>query len=104
MIIATYFNDDFIRPYVGDMLVVILIYCFIRIIIPSKLSLLPLYVFIFALSVEVLQYLQIVKFLGLEDNSLAKIIIGSTFDWKDIICYAVGCILIFTVEKSKHKS
>lgn len=97
--IALYFNDDFIRPYLGDILVTILVYYFIRVFIPNGIKYMELYVFMFAVCVEVLQYFQIVKLLGLENNTLAKIVIGSRFDWKDIICYGVGCIIVYCFNK-----
>ena len=98
ILIALFVHDRFIRPYVGDMLVVVVIYTFLRIWIPDKVKRLPLYVFLFAAGVEVLQYFEIVKILGVEDNTFLRILIGSTFDIKDIVCYGVGCLGIFFVE------
>ena len=103
VIIALYVNDSFIRPYVGDMLVVILVYSFTRIFIPEKCRLLPLYVFIFAAGVEVLQYFKLVHVLGLEDNRFLRIVLGSVFDIKDIACYGVGCILLEAFERKKGR-
>lgn len=97
--IALFVKDDFIRPYVGDMLVVIVIYSFIRIFIPERIGLLPLYIFIFALAVEMLQYLDVVRMFGLEDNRFLSILIGSVFDIKDIICYAAGCVILGIYER-----
>lgn len=99
VIIALFMNDDFIRPYVGDMLVVVVVYCFVRIFIPEKFKLMPLYVFIFAALIEGLQYLKLVEVLGLQNNTFARVIIGSVFDWKDILCYGVGCVLLGLYEK-----
>lgn len=104
VIIALYVHDSFVRPYVGDMLVVILVYSFTRIFIPEKCRLLPLYVFIFAAGVEVLQYFKLVHVLGLEDNRFLRIVLGSVFDIKDIACYGVGCILLEVFERYKSKS
>ena len=98
VIIALYVHDDFIRPYVGDMLVVIVIYTFIRIIVPEKCKLIPLLIFIFAAGVELLQLANIVEILGVEDNKFLKILIGSVFDIKDIVCYAVGCVILCMYE------
>lgn len=94
IVIALYVHDDFIRPYVGDVLVVIVIYTFIRIIVPEKCKLLPLYIFILATGVELLQLANIVEILGVENNRFLKILIGSVFDIKDIVCYAVGCVIL----------
>lgn len=98
VLIALFVHDEFIRPYVGDALVVIVLYCAVRIIIPKKCKLLPLYIFIFAAGVECLQYFQLVQLLGLENNKFMSVLIGSVFDVKDIICYAVGCLIISLYE------
>lgn len=102
--IAIYVHDDFIRPYIGDVLVVAVVYCFARIFVPDGVKLMPLYVFIFAAFVEIMQYFQLVKVLGLEDNAFARIIIGSTFDIKDILCYFIGFIIIVALEMLNRKN
>ena len=104
VIIALYVHDDFIRPYVGDVLVVIVIYTFIRIIVPEKCKLIPLFLFIFAAGVELLQLANIVEILGVADNKFLKILIGSVFDIKDIVCYAVGCVILCMYEWVRVRS
>ncbi len=99
VLIALFIHDKFIRPYVGDVLVTVLICTFLRILLPEKVKLLPLYVFLFAALVEVAQYFEIVKLIGLEKNKFFSILIGSVFDIKDIICYGIGCILVYVIEK-----
>ena len=94
VLIALYVHDDFVRPYVGDMLVVIVVYTFVRILIPEKVRLLPLWVFIFAVAVEILQWFHIVDILGLTDSRFFRVLIGGVFDVKDILCYGVGCVLL----------
>jgi len=98
VIIALYVHDDFIRPYVGDVLVVIVIYTFTRIIVPEKCKLIPLFLFVFAAGAELLQLANIVEILGVADNKFLKILIGSVFDIKDIVCYAVGCVILCMYE------
>ena len=95
VLIALFVHDRFIRPYIGDVLVVVVIYTFIRIWIPDSVRLLPLYVFLFAAGVEILQYFNIVELLGVQDNVFLRTIIGTSFDVKDILCYAVGCMLVW---------
>ncbi|MBE5952041.1 MAG: DUF2809 domain-containing protein [Lachnospiraceae bacterium] len=94
VLIALFVHDTFVRPYVGDVLVVMVIYAFVRIFVPEKMRLLPLYVFLFASCVEGLQAVHIVERLGLSGNRFFSVLIGATFDFKDIICYAVGCVLL----------
>lgn len=98
VLIALYVRDSFVRPYIGDVLVVVLVYSFVRIFLPTGIPRLPFYVFLFACFVEVMQYLQLVETLEIT-NRAVRIILGSTFDWKDIACYAVGCILIVLFER-----
>lgn len=102
-VIAVYVHDNIIRPYIGDVLVVVLIYCFIKVFIQNKTKLLPLYIFIFAVLVEIGQYFNLAGLLGLRDNRIAKIIIGSTFDIKDIICYLIGCVGLYMFETATKK-
>ena len=99
VLIALFVHDNFVRPYIGDVLVTVLICAFLRIFIPKGVKLLPLYVFIFAAGVEVLQYFRIVELLGLSDNRFFSILIGSVFDVKDVVCYGIGCVIFFFGEK-----
>lgn len=94
VLIAIYVHDTFIRPYIGDMLVVIVLYCVARVMILDKCKLLPLWIFVFAVVVEGLQYFNILQVLGVEDNTFLRILLGATFDWKDIACYGMGCLLL----------
>lgn len=94
VLIALFIHDNFIRPYLGDVLVVMAIYTFIRIFIPERVRMLPSYILCFAVLVELMQYFRIVEMLGLQENRFFSVLIGSVFDIKDIICYAVGCTLI----------
>ena len=103
VLIALFVHDDFIRPYMGDVLAVIVVYTFIRIIIPEKCALLPLFVFIFAVGVEVLQYFDLITLLGIENNRFLRILLGSVFDLKDIMCYAIGCALLGVYEFGGRK-
>ena len=102
--IALFINDSFIRPYVGDMLVTLLLCCLCRVIIPSKLHLLPLYVFAFAACVEIGQYFDLVALLGLADNRFLSVLMGRTFSWLDLLCYAVGCVAAFLLDQIVLKS
>ena len=94
VLIALFVHDNFVRPYLGDVIVVVVVYCFVRIFIPEKVYLLPLYVFLFAVLVEVLQYFHIVDLLGLGNSTFFRVLIGGVFDLKDILCYGIGCLVL----------
>ena len=93
ILIALFIRDDFVRPYIGDMLVTILICSFARFFIPKKIKVMPLLVFVFSAFVEIGQYFDFVKLLGLDDNAFISTLLGRTFSVADLICYGVGCIL-----------
>lgn len=92
--IALFVHDRFVRPYIGDVLVVIVLYFLVRIFVPEGCRWLPVLIFLFATGVELLQYFRLVERLGLSDNRLMRTLLGSVFDVKDILCYGVGCMLL----------
>lgn len=104
IIIGLFVSDTIIRPYIGDVLVVILLYTFIRGIIQKKIKNLPIYIFVFATIVEVAQYYDIVNILHLQDKKVISTIIGTSFDIKDIFCYLVGTIIIIIWERVEKYS
>ena len=53
VLIALFVNDSFIRPFGGDILVTVLLCLFVRAFFPVKTKLLPVYVFLFAVAVEI---------------------------------------------------
>ena len=103
VLIALFVHDKIVRPYIGDVLVVIVIYTFVRVVVPEKVSVLPLFIFLFAIGVEALQAIHIVELLGLSENRFFRILIGSTFDLKDIVCYAAGCAVLGGYEILRRK-
>ena len=100
VLIATVFKDlFFVRAYLGDVIVVVLMYTlilsFFKVENRTKLI---IELFIFSVIMEVLQYFKIADVLGLKPGSMAAIIVGNSFSWIDILCYGVGCVLIYLIE------
>jgi hypothetical protein len=98
VIIALYVRDRFIRPYLGDVLVVILIYCFIRSFFRWPVVPVAIGVLLFAFAVETLQYLNIVEKIGLKDSKLANVLIGNSFSWIDMLTYIIGIAIVLLAE------
>jgi hypothetical protein len=98
MLIAVYMRDAIIRPFGGDLLVVILLYCVLKSAI--NLPVLPAAgaVLLFAYAVEVSQYFHLVKVLGLQNSKLARILLGTTFSFTDLLAYTLGIILVMVIE------
>jgi len=102
--IALFVHDAFVRPYVGDMLVTLLLCCMCRVILPDKIRLLPVFVFLFAACVEIGQYFDVVALMGLTDNRFLSIALGRTFSWMDLVCYAIGCVAAFGLDEVIRRS
>lgn len=98
VLIALYVKDAFIRPYLGDTFVVILIYCFIRSFLNLRVWPTIICVLLFSYSVETMQYFNVVELLGLADYKLARIVIGTSFAWGDMLAYTAGAVIIAVVE------
>lgn len=96
--IALYVNDTFIRPYFGDYLVVLLIYCFVLSFLVYSKWKIAFCVLLFAFTVEFLQYLDCITLLGLQDNKLARVVIGTSFSWHDVLSYVFGYLTIVGFE------
>ena len=103
VLIALYVHDKIIRPYIGDLLVVILIYCFIKSFLKIKVMQAALFVLLFAFCVELLQYFTIVEKLGLQNSKVASTVIGTYFEWIDILCYIAGVCIILLTEKLRNE-
>jgi len=101
VLIALYVHDNIIRPYIGDLLVVILIYCFVRSFFNFSVKNTAIGVLIFAYITELLQAFHVVNLLGLQHYKLTRIIIGTAFSWADIMCYTVGILIVFIAEKKR---
>ena len=96
--IALFVRDDFIRPYVGDMLAIDLVYAALRALTPLSFPQALALTLAIALVIELAQALGLLGALGLADNELARIILGGVFDWHDILAYAAGGAIIAALE------
>jgi len=96
------FVTGFVRDHVGDVLVVVLVYCLVRTFCQTKTGVLPPLVFAFAAVVELSQKANLVTALGLENVPVARTVLGTTFDLSDIACYFVGCLLLLVLELAAH--
>ena len=100
VVIALFVHDKFIRPHVGDFLVVILIYCFLRAFLNTSVWRTAILVLLFSYAVEMLQYFRFVEKIGLHHSKMARVIIGTSFSWIDILAYTLGIGFVIIVEKS----
>lgn len=89
--IALFLQDALVRPFVGDALVVMLLFCVVRMAWPSGSGVrLAVAVLLFAWAVEVSQAFDLVAVLGLEESRLVSTVLGRTFSWMDFVAYSAG--------------
>jgi hypothetical protein len=104
VLIALFVKDSLIRPFVGDVLVVCLIYCFLRMFLNFSHLKIALGVLIFACLIEVSQYFDFVKLLGFENNRVISIVLGRTFELADFAAYFAGFLLVLFFEKIRQNN
>jgi hypothetical protein len=103
VLIAFYVHDSFVRPYMGDVLVVILLYCFFKSFLRLPVLTVAISVLIFAFTIELLQFFNIVEKLNLRHSKMARTVIGTSFSWIDLLCYAAGIVIVIGVERYRRK-
>lgn len=102
--IAIFVNDAFVRPFLGDVIVVWFMYYFIRSFIAIKPIYIAFFTLLFSFAVEIGQYFKLIEILGLQENKWARIVIGTSFSWWDLLCYVVGFLLLFLMDKDLRKN
>ena len=88
------FGQGWVRIYLGDILVVILLYTIVRTIIPNKKTpwfIIPAVILIFAFAVEFLQLWGFCDKLHIT-NHLLRIIIGTGYSNADMLSYTIGIL------------
>ena len=96
--IAFFIKEGFIRHTFGDVLVVIMLYCLIKIFVKAKPIYIVITVLIVSFGIEFLQLTHILQWLHIENNKALKLILGSTFDINDLLAYLFGIIVVLLIE------
>ena len=90
--IGLWVRDRFVRPYLGDVLVVMLLYCLIRTVIPRGCPWLSAAIFLFAVGVEFSQMLPLCDLLHIT-HPLLRTLMGTSFAVGDLWAYLAGNLL-----------
>lgn len=87
-----------VRGSVGDILVIALIYCGLRVfsLRPARAAALATAAGFVA---EALQYLHVVDLLGLQEGSVPYILLGNTFSVSDLVMYLIGGALALAIDQ-----
>ena len=76
-------------------------YFFIRTFANLDVKLTVVAVLLLSYLIEVLQYLNFVEWIGLGNSELARTLIGTSFEWIDIVAYSAGSMAILWFERMK---
>ncbi len=101
ILIVLFFEKGFIRFIFGDFLVVIMLYYFLKSFINAKPLSIATWVLLFAFAIEFLQMTNLLSWLNLEQDKLAHLILGNTFEITDLVAYSLGIIGVLFIEKKR---
>jgi len=99
VLIAVSVHDMCIRPYAGDLLVVIFLYCLVRSFLKVPVLHAMAGVLLFAFGIEILQYFHFIVLLGLQHSTVARMVLGTSFSWMDLVVYVAGGVVVMVVER-----
>ncbi len=100
VVIALYVRDRFVRPYLGDVLAVILVYLGLRTLTRLRVTAAAICALAIAFLVEFGQLFGFVDRIGLSQNRVARIVFGTGFDLHDLLAYAAGALIVVAIERS----
>lgn len=90
--IAFQVRQPFIRFHIGDLLVVCLMHFSVRALFSWPAKRVAIGVLLFAFAVEGTQAAGLIHHLGLSHATWAKLLMGDTFQWMDLVMYALGAV------------
>ena len=103
VLIARYVHDSIIRPFGGDFLAVVFLYCLIKSFFYIPVFKAASWALLVAYAIELSQYFHLTRLLGLQDSKAITLILGSFFSWTDILCYTCAFVLIIMTEQFRAR-
>ena len=98
-VVALYVHDNFIRPYAGDFLATVLLYCLVRSVGNARLEWTVGAVLVISYLIEGLQYVDLLSRMGWQHSRMAHIVLGSHFAWGDMLAYSLGALAVLAAER-----
>lgn len=92
--IALKVHDRFVRPFVGDALVVILVFTALQTVFLKKPKTMANLSLAIAFTIETLQAFDFASYLGADRHRWLSILLGRTFSWDDYLAYLSGYAVI----------
>lgn len=92
--IAVAVHDKIIRPYAGDFLATIFLFCLAKSFISASNMRVAVAVLLVSYLIEGLQYIHLLTLLGWQHWRVARIVLGNSFEWSDMLAYTLGILLV----------
>ena len=99
--IAVFHFHQWIRYYLGDLLIIPLLYCFIRMVTKFSIKATVILVMFIAFASEISQYYKLNEHLNIT-NKWLLLLIGNSFSIIDIYAYILGLIPIYLIKKYRQ--
>lgn len=96
--IAIFHFHKFVRGFVGDILVIPLLFTLLKAVTKLSTKAALLIVLLLAFCIEILQYFKITEILNIKNQAFTTII-GTSFDWWDLLAYCFGILPVLLTEK-----
>lgn len=104
ILIAAFAHDRFVRPYLGDVLAVMLVHFALRAMTRWSAMGCAVSALTLGVAIESAQGLQMLDRLGLAHVALLRIVLGSSFEWLDLLAYAAGAVLALILDRQMRLS
>jgi hypothetical protein len=104
VLIGRFAHDRFIRPYAGDFLITIFLYCLGQCVGRQPAKTILAGALLVSYLVELAQYYHLAARLGLGHSRVARLVLGSAFSWGDMLAYTLGALLVLAVERHRGQA
>ncbi len=101
ILIARFAHDAIVRPYAGDLLATILVYCLLKSYWRARPAVAVLAALLISYAIEGAQALHLWAWLGWQHVRLVRLLLGSQFEWISMLAYTLGALLVLAIERSR---
>lgn len=99
VVIALWWRDRFVRPYLGDVLAVAMVHFGLRGVTPLNSASAAACAFGLGVAIELGQAAHVLALIGLQHSALARVVFGGVFDPADLVCYGLGGVLALLADR-----
>ena len=101
--IARFAHDRFVRPYVGDFLATIWLYCLLKSVWSAPAGRVVAVALLVSYIIELAQLAHLLSWLGWQHSAAARLVLGSQFEWGDMLAYTLGAAVALGLERAGRR-